>query len=213
MAGLATLAASTGFPPVDACGPTQGAGPIIALELVRTPAQLAELFGPPACSAAFQAAQWRASWWDALAFIPAYAAFLILGALALRNDARRLSTIAVAALLAAALLDQIEGLVLFQLIPNWQSPPDLFGALFFSVRPKFALLGIGSMLLAALAWRGPLLGKVAALPMAAGGIASLWFLFTNPHDPAMMLGHRYAWMALLALAVIGSINRRWVSRA
>jgi len=213
VAGLATLAASTGFPPVDACGPTQGAGPIIALELVRTPAQLAELFGPPACSAAFQAAQLRASWWDALAFIPAYAAFLILGALALRNDARRLSTIAVAALLAAALLDQIEGLVLFQLIPNWQSSPDLFGALFFSVRPKFALLGIGSMLLAALAWRGPLLGKIAALPMAAGGIASLWFLFTNPHDPAMMLGHRYAWMALLALAVIGSINRRWVSRA
>lgn len=213
MAGLATLAASMGFPPVDACGPTQGAGPIIALELVRNPAQLADLFGPPVCSAAFQAAQLRASWWDALAFIPAYAAFLILGALALRNDARRLSTIAIAVLLAAALLDQIEGLVLFQLIPNWQSPPDLLGVLFFSVRPKFALLGIGSILLAALAWRGPLLGKIAALPMAAGGIASLWFLFTNPHDPAMMLGHRYAWMALLALAFIGSVNRRWVSRA
>ncbi|MDG2534661.1 hypothetical protein P6144_13445 [Sphingomonas sp. HITSZ_GF] len=212
MAGLATLAASMGFPPVDACGPTHGAGPIIAFELVRNPSQLAELFGPPSCSGAFQAAQTRASWWDALAFIPAYAAFLALGACAMRNDARRLSLVAVATFLVAALLDQIEGLILFQLAAHWQSPPGLFGALFFTVRPKFALLGIGSLLLAALAWRGTLLGKIAAVPLAAGGLASLWFLFTDPHDPAMMLGHRYAWMALLALAAIGSINPRWTNR-
>ena len=199
-----------GFPPVDVCGPTHGAGPIIALELVRSPAALAELFGPPSCSGAFQAAQIRASWWDALAFIPAYAAFLALGAWALRGGA--LSRVAVAVLLVAALLDQIEGLILFQLVPHWQSPPDLFGALFVAVRTKFALLGLGSLLLAALAWRGPVLGKIAALPLAAGGLASLWFLFTAPHDPAMMLGHRYSWMALLALAAIGSLNSRWVSR-
>jgi len=212
VAGLATLAASMGFPPVDACGPTHGTGPIIALELVRTPAALAELFGPPSCSGAFEAAQLRASWWDALAFIPAYAAFLALGAVALRGDAPRLSRIAVAVLLVAALLDQIEGLILFQIVPLWQSPPGLFDALFFTVRPKFALLGLGSVLLAALAWRGPWLGKIAALPLAAGGLASLWFLFANPHDPMMMQGHRYAWMALLALAAIGSVNARWVSR-
>lgn len=201
-----------GFPPVDPCGPTHGAGPIIAFELVRSPAALAELFGPPSCSSAFQAAQIRASWWDALAFIPTYAAFLALGASALRNDTRRLSRIAIAVLLVAALLDQIEGLILFQLAAHWQAPPDLFGALFLVVRPKFALLGLGSLLLAALAWRGTLLAKIGAVPLAAGGLASLWFLFANPHDPAMMLGHRYAWMALLALAAIGSLNSRWVNR-
>ena len=212
MAGLATLAASTGFPPVPACGPTQGAGPIIAFELVRSPAQLAELFGPSSCSGAFQAAQIRASWWDALAFIPAYAAFLALGAWALGGNARRLSRIAIAVLLIGALLDEIEGLILLQLAHHWQSPPDLFGALFFAVRPKFALLVIGSLLLAALAWRGTPIGKIAALPLAGGGLASLWFLFSDPHEPAMMLGHRYAWMALLALAAIGSIRPRWVRR-
>lgn len=202
-----------GFPPVDACGPTHGTGPIIAFELVRSPAQLAELFGPASCSGAFQAAQIRASWWDALAFIPAYTAFLALGAFALGDNARRLSRIAIAVLLVAALLDQIEGLILFQLAAHWQSPPDLFGALFFTVRPKFALLGIGSLLLAALAWRGTLIGKIGAAVLAAGGLVSLWFLFTNPHDPMMMAGHRYAWMALLALAAIGSVNYRWVKRA
>lgn len=202
-----------GFPPVDACGPTHGTGPIIAFELVRSPAQLAELFGPPSCSGAFQAAQIRASWWDALAFIPAYAAFLALGAFALGDNARRLSRIAIAVLLVAALLDQIEGLILFQLAAHWQNPPDMFGALFFTVRPKFALLGIGSLLLAALAWRRTLIGKIGAAVLAAGGLVSLWFLFANPHDPMMMAGHRYAWMALLAIAAIGSVNARWVKRA
>ena len=56
------------------------------------------------------------------------------------------------------------------------------------------------------------IGKIAALPLAGGGLASLWFLFRAPHDPMMMLGHRYAWMALLALAAIGSIRPRWVRR-
>lgn len=202
-----------GFPSVYACGPTHGAGPIIAFELVRSPAQLAELFGPPGCATQFQAEQIRAGWWDALAFIPAYAAFLALGAFALRGDARRLSRIAIAVLLVAALLDQVEGLILFQLAAHWQDPPDLFGALFFAVRSKFALLGIGSLLLAMLAWRRTPIGKAAALVLAGGGLASLWFLFADPHDPAMMLGHRYAWMALLALAAIGSVNPRWVRRA
>ncbi len=61
------------------------------------------------------------------------------------------SLAAIAALLIAALLDQVEGLILFQLVPHWQSPPDLFGALFLAVRSKFALLGLGELLLAALA--------------------------------------------------------------
>ena len=179
---------------------------------MRNPAQLAELFGPPSCSGTFQAAQIRASWWDALAFIPTYAAFLALGAWALRDGTRRLSHVAVAVFLVAALLDEIEGLILFQLAHHWSSPPDLFSALFLTVRPKFALLGIGSLLLATLAWRGTPIGKVAALVLAAGGLVSLWFLLTAPHDPAMMLGHRYAWMALLALAAIGALNPDFVSR-
>jgi hypothetical protein len=119
VAGLATLAASRGFPPIQACGPTHGAGPIIALELVRSPAALAELFGSQPCAGLFQAAELRASWWDALAFIPAYAAFPALGAWALRGAGRRLDLAALAILLLAALLDKVEGLILFRLGPRW----------------------------------------------------------------------------------------------
>lgn len=201
------------IPDLVACGPTHGAGPIIALELVRSPAELAELFGAPPCSERFRIAQLSASWWDELVFIPAYATFLILGAWALRRDARALGLAAMAVLFTAALFDQVEGVILLQILPVGPDAQGLFDMLFLAVRAKFALLGIGELLLALLAWRGPLLGKIAALPLAAGGLVSLWFLFSEPHHPLMMQAHSYGWMALLALAAIGSINPRWVRRA
>lgn len=201
------------IPDLVACGPTHGAGPIIALELVRNPAELAELFGAPPCSEKFRTAQLSASWWDALVFIPAYATFLILGAWALRREARRLGLVAMGILFVAALLDQVEGVILLQILPAGPDAQTLFDMLFLAVRTKFALLGAGELLLALLAWRGDLLAKIAALPLAAGGLVSLWFLFSAPHHPFMMQAHSYGWMALLALAVIGAINPRWVRRA
>jgi len=201
------------IPDLVACGPTHGAGPIIALELVRSPAELAELFGAPPCSEKFRVAQLSASWWDALVFIPAYATFLILGALALRRDARTLGWIAMAVLFAAALLDQIEGAILLQILPVGPDAQSLFDMLFVAVRAKFALLGIGELLLALLAWRGALIARLSAVPLAAGGLVSLWFLLSEPHHPWMMQAHSYGWMALLALALVGAINPRWVRRA
>ncbi|MDQ0248098.1 hypothetical protein J2W22_000145 [Sphingomonas kyeonggiensis] len=201
------------IPDLVACGPTHGAGPIIALELVRSPAELAELFGAPPCSEKFRVAQLSASWWDALVFIPAYATFLILGALALRRDARTLGWIAMAVLFAAALLDQIEGVILLQILPVGPDAQSLFDMLFVAVRAKFALLGIGELLLALLAWRGALIARLSAVPLAAGGLVSLWFLLSAPHHPWMMQAHSYGWMALLALALVGAINPRWVRRA
>jgi len=201
------------IPDLIACGPTHGAGPIIALELVRSPAELAELFGAPPCSERFRIAQLSASWWDALVFIPAYATFLILGAWALRKGARRLGLAAMAVLFAAALFDQIEGVILLQILPVGPDAQSLFDLLFIAVRAKFVLLGIGELMLALLAWRGSLAGKIAAVPLAAGGLVSLWFLFSEPHHPLMMQAHSYGWMALLALAAIGAINPRWAARA
>ncbi|MFS2109569.1 hypothetical protein ACCC88_07775 [Sphingomonas sp. Sphisp140] len=200
------------IPDLVACGPTHGAGPIIALELVRSPAELAELFGAPPCSEKFRVAQLSASWWDALVFIPAYATFLVLGALALRRDARALGWIAMAVLFGAALLDQIEGVILLQILPVGPDAQSLFDMLFVAVRAKFALLGIGELLLALLAWRGALIARLSAVPLAAGGLVSLWFLLSEPHHPWMMQAHSYGWMALLALALVGAINPRWVHR-
>jgi hypothetical protein len=216
VAGLATLAASMGFgriPDLVACGPTHGAGPIIALELVRNPAELAELFGAPPCSEKFRIAQLSASWWDALVFIPAYATFLVLGAWALRHGARTLGLAAMGVLFAAALFDQVEGVILLQILPVGPDAQSLFDMLFVVVRTKFALLGIGELMLSLLAWRGTLVAKLTAVPLAAGGLVSLWFLLSEPHHPWMMQAHSYGWMALLALAVVGAINPRWVRRA
>lgn len=211
LAGLATLAVSFGFALIEhlrPCGPTGGAGAILALELVRTPADLLQLFGGGAqpCAGQLETAQIQALWLDMLAFIPAYAAFLLLGILALEPERGRLALAALAMIAVAALLDEIEGLVLLQLTPAWANPPDLFGPLYWTVRPKFFLLGAGELVIALLLWRGTWLAKLVALPMAVGGAVSIGFLVTAPRNPLMMEGHRWAWTALLVLALIAAIR-------
>ena len=177
---------------------------MIALELVRSAAELQTLFGGPACSDSHAAGQTAALWWDMLAFIPAYAAFLALAALALRPARRRLALAAMAVLLLAALLDEVEGMVLLALVADWRNPPGLFAALFATVRPKFALLSLGELMLAVLLVRGTWLASIAAVPVAAGAMLSLYLLFANPRAPLMMEGHRYAWTALLIVALLAS---------
>jgi hypothetical protein len=219
LAGLATLLASTAFgwiPDLKPCGDTGGTGAVMAFELARTPHDLIALFFGEtgrACTDRLEAAQVRALWLDSLAFIPSYAAFLALGGLALRPAGARLARAAMIAVLAAALFDQAEGAILSQLVSSPESPPDLFGPLFWAVRAKFALLGLGEILLALLLLRTTWLGRVAAIPLAAGGLVSLRFLFTAPRDPLMMAGHRWAWTALLAVAILAAIRPTLVRRA
>jgi len=209
------LVASTAFgwiPGLAACGTTGGAGPIIAFELARTPEAVRALFGTEPCLSRFAQAQRDGLWLDLLGFIPAYSAFLALGALALRPQVPRLALVTIAVILLAGLLDEIEGLVMFRILAALPGTPDLLQALFWSVRPKFALLGLGEILLALMLWRGPLLGKVAAGPLLAGGLVSIGFLFADPHSPTMMKAHSYAWMALLLAALVASFRPALVAR-
>jgi hypothetical protein len=203
---------SLGFPRIPLCGPTGGAGAMVALELVRSAADLQSLFGSPSCSNQHAAAQTAALWWDVLAFIPAYAAFLAFAALALRPGGQRLALAATAMLLLAALLDEVEGLILFGLIADWRNPPDWFDALFWTVRPKFALLSLGELLLVLLLVRGSWLARIAAVPVAGGALLSLYFLFANPRAPLMMQGHRYAWTALLIVSLLAAVRPALVAR-
>jgi hypothetical protein len=196
---------------LKACGPTGGASPIIAFELARTPDAIAALFGSEPCTATLLAAQRSALWLDELGFIPAYTAFLALGAWALRR-ADRLAIVTVAIFLIAGLCDEVEGVTMFALMDPLPGAPWLFTPLFWAVRIKFALLGLGELLLAAALVRGSWIGKIAALPMLAGGLMSLWFLFTAAHDPLMMKGHFYAWSALLAVAILAAIRPSLVTR-
>jgi hypothetical protein len=205
--------ASTAFgwvPGLEACGPAGGAGAIIAFELARAPDTLAALFGSEPCTSTLLAAQRSALWLDELGFIPAYTAFLALGGWALRD--RRLALATVAVFLIAGLCDEIEGVTMFALMDPLPGAAWLFTPLFWAVRTKFALLGLGEILLAAALIRGTWLGKIAAVPLALGGLASLWFLFTAAHDPMMMKAHSYAWMALLVSAIIAAIRPALVRR-
>lgn len=151
-------------------------------------------------------AQRAGLWLDMAWFIPAYSAFLALAAWAMRGANRQLALAAMAALLLAGLLDEIEGVVLFRLLDGFPGTPGWFEALFWTVRPKFALLGLGEILIAALMLRGTWLAKIAAVPVALGGAVSLWFLLTAPRNPLMMEGHRWAWTTLLILAIIAAIR-------
>jgi hypothetical protein len=208
LAGLATLLASTAFgwiPGLKACGPSGGAGAIIAFELARGPAALAALFGSEPCTSTLLAAQRQALWLDELGFIPAYTAFLAIGGWALRR-ADRLAIVTVAIFLIAGICDEIEGVSMFALMNPLPGTAWLFAPLFWAVHIKFALLGLGELLLAAALVRGSWLGRIAAVPMLIGGLMSLWFLFTAAHDPLMMKGHFYAWSALLVAAILAAIR-------
>lgn len=148
-----------------------------------------------------------------LGFIPAYTVFLIAAVIALRKASLGLALVAFNLFLFAGALDEIEGLVMFKILANLPGTPHLFDGLFWTVRPKFAFLGLGEILLALMLWRGPLAAKLGAGALLAGGLVSLRYLFAAPHDPAMMKGHSIAWAALLVVAGIGAVRPHWVDRA
>jgi hypothetical protein len=123
-----------------------------------------------------------------------------------------LALAAVAAVLVAALLDEVEGAVMFGLLDSFPGDSSLFGPLFWTVRPKFALLAVGEILIALLLMRGSWLARIAAIPVAGGGVVALYLLFADPRAPLMMLGHRYAWTALLVVALIAAVRPALVAR-
>jgi hypothetical protein len=208
-AGLATLAVSVMFgrvPGLAPCGPSGGAGAVIALELVRSAADVTALFGSEPCTSRLIAAQRQALWLDMLAFIPAYLVFLLSAVVALRRASLGLALVAFNLVLIAGALDFVEGLILFKLLGGLPGEERAFTGLFWTVRPKFALLGLAEVMLALMLWRGALAAKVAAGVMAAGGVVALVYLFRAPHDPAMMKGYSVAWGALLVVAGIGALR-------
>lgn len=181
---------------------------MIALELVRTTQDVLALFGAEPCTSRLIAAQRQALWLDMLAFIPAYTLFLLSATVALYRSGLGMALLAFNLFMFAGALDEIEGLVLFKLLDELPGNQRLFDGLFWTVRPKFALLGLGEMLLAAMLWRGALFDKIAAGAMLAGGLASLRYLAIAPHDPAMMTAHIVAWAALLVVALVRAFAPR-----
>ncbi len=205
-AGIATTVASFAFdaiPDLTACTDTGGLGPIIAAELARTPAAFHQLFGQAACPR-LAGAMIDSLVLDALAFIPAYAAFLILALVALRPVRPGIALAGIGVTLAAALLDQIEGGLLWRIVGH-DAGQGAIDALAIVVRTKFALLGASAMLIGALLAMRRGIGLFAGPIIAIGGAACLYGLAGDPR--ALVEGNRYAWMALLAVALILSFAR------
>lgn len=209
LAGLATLVVAVllgRVPGLTPCGGTSTAGAVIALELARSAADVTALFGSEPCTSRLIAAQRHALWIDMLAFIPAYGVFLLSAVMALRGAGLGMAMFVFNLFMIAVTLDFLEGAILFKLLANLPGEARQFTGLYWMVRPKFALLGVGEIALALMLWRGAAPAKIAAGVIAAGGVVALTYLFRDPHDPAMMTGHTVAWSALLVVAVIGAVR-------
>jgi hypothetical protein len=207
LTGIGVIAIGVGFDRVfgiHACGVPN---PILALEFVTTPADvLAQL--PAFCRAEQVDAHRFALWLDALVFIPVYAAFLILSLLALsREDPRatRLAATGCAAVVVAALLDEVEGFQLFRLLAENPPSQETIALLMPAVRGKFALLGLagglaGWLLIKRRGWR-----VFAGVGILGGALLSVAGLATD--TSLVMRGSTIAWLTLIVVAAVGAISR------
>lgn len=204
--GVAVVALLLGGIAGLASCPPHPAGPVIALELVRTPYDLLMQLRGPACVAG----QRSALWLDGLAFIPLYTAFLVgMTGVTLANRPARLAVATLAIL--GGLLDQVEGLVLSRLMDADGGQAALLAVLFGVVRTKFlvlalATMGLGFGLAQRRGWRRSL-----GYAVVAGGAGSM-FGFRAGQEALLTTGTAIAWALLLAYALVAlSASRRSAS--
>ncbi len=212
-AGVATFLCAWGFgriPGLIACGPTHGVGPVLAFEFIRSPADVVALFGSEPCRSAFAAAQGNALLLDALGFIPAYTAFLILAAIA--GTARHpTGKYVIAAVAIAGVCDQVEGVLLHRILSDLPGDPSLIDVLWWPVHVKFALLAAGTLGIVVLLLASRRIGGiVAAVPMGLGALTAFAGLIDSP-SPVMMIGFAVAWITLLLCAFAGAWRASLVS--
>lgn len=204
-AGVAAFVCSGLFgriPGLVACGPTGGLGPVIAFEFVRSPADVAALFGGEPCRSMFVAGQKTGLLLDGLGFIPAYSAFLIFAVGALAGGGwPKWAGITVAA--AAGLLDEIEGGLLRHVLNGLPGDRATIGLLGVVVHVKFALLAAGTLwiavlLLTSFRWHA----VVLSLAVGIGALTAAAGLLSCP-SPVMMTGFAVGWVSLLLVALLG----------
>ena len=160
------------------------------------------MFGAEPCRSTLAAAQRTGLWLDALAFIPAYTAFLALAARALGG---RAAWPLIGMFVTAGLLDEIEGVLLWRVLATLPGTQPVLDALFWAVRGKFLLLGLGTFALGALlTLRFNRVALPFGLVIAAGGLQALLRFFALP-SPGMMGGFTVGWLALFVAAATASL--------
>ena len=207
LAGLAVIACLVVFrliPNLASCGPDQGLGPVMAFELAARPADFAALFGADPCRGPLIAAMRRMLWIDALAFIPAYSALLVFPLVALRGNGPKLAAAAIAAIIAAALFDEFEGVQSFAILANLSAnapaDPASIALLIPAVRAKFALLALATMAIGWLLAREGGWARLSGLVVTAGAALMIAGLAGNAWAGLLTLGGLVAWTWLFVLA-------------
>ena len=204
-AGIATLIVAIGFgviPNIGGCGPGGDAGAIIAFEIVRTPADVAALFGTEPCRTPFVEAMRLSLWIDALVFIPAYTLFLCAGLMALRSQGPMLTLAGVVCALLAAVFDELEGVQLFTILAALPGEQATIDWLISYVRGKFALLALVALFLGWLMARRGGWMRWTGLLVTIGGAVTMFGLSDDSRAGLLGLGGALAWIPLLIAAAI-----------
>lgn len=201
---VAAMIAMGQVPHQVACDGDASLRPILRFEWLISTAQFQHLFGAEPCRSQLALAMDAVNRIDVMAYIPAFTAFQLFAAWAMRANGRLAALFVINAALIAAGCDMLEDRVLFNLAAMARMgdgvDPIWFVQLFWFVRVKFALLALTAIALGWLVGKWPGLGWAAArwLMMAGGAVGLAGLVW--PHLLAPGIGA--AWALLFVVAIV-----------
>lgn len=183
--------------------------PVMALELLRTPADLERILGGhlDECRLALGPQLEKSTLVDTFLYIPAYTAFFVLFARAAGKQTRMIALAAMGLAVASALADVGENVAMLQLISPVNRPEDWLPLLIFSTNFKWIGLALMTTLCGwMVARRGGL--WMIALPLCVVPIGtSLWALADpNAAGQYLLPGMTVASVCLLLVAIWGAVR-------
>ena len=126
---------------------------------------------------------------------------MITAFLALRGQGSRIARIGIIAVLIAALLDQLEGVMLFRIMDDLPGTQATIDWLIPFVRGKFALLGLAAVGIGWLVAAKGRLWILAGLIIAAGGIMMIVGTVSDGQARFLASGGAISWTLLFVLAL------------
>jgi hypothetical protein len=212
VAGIVSLIVVLSFaavPGITACGLGGAAGPWVDFQNVQSTADVARLIRPD-CAAELVPALKISMVLDAVAFIPAYLAFLITAALAVKLSAtrskQRLMKFAILIALLGAVADQIEGGVLLRILGQLPGTETDISILMIANLLKSLALAAASAVIGIALFERRGWTLVAGAVIGLGGSLSFLGRLTSTALAATPLA--IAWLALLLTAIAFSVRRK-----
>ena len=192
--------------------PTGMATPVIALELVRTPAEVERIFGSdPAVRESYRLRTTRATWID-FALLAAYGTFLAGVARELSRAGSRAARLGVVLALSAAVFDAVENMQLLTIFDNLGGHYEgALSRLVYATWAKWLCLAAYFASIAAAVWAHGGVARVAAVSGGASAVAAV-FAVALRGVPAEIMANGIA-IAIAALVVAAYRQRVAEQRA